>query len=58
MALATLRGMTAGGIRDQLGGGFHRYAVDAAWRRPHFERLLPDQAQLAIALLTASRLTG
>ena len=58
MALATLRGMAAGGIRDQLGGGFHRYTVDAAWRQPHFERLLPDQAQLVMALLTAFQLTG
>ena len=58
MALKTLRAMEAGGIHDQLGGGFHRYAVDVAWRQPHFEKLLPDQAQLAIAYLTAYQLTG
>ncbi|MDW8131863.1 MAG: DUF255 domain-containing protein, partial [Bryobacterales bacterium] len=40
MALATLRAMARGGIRDHLGGGFHRYSVDEAWRVPHFEKML------------------
>ncbi|TMK49308.1 MAG: DUF255 domain-containing protein [Actinobacteria bacterium] len=43
----TLRRMARGGIYDQLGGGFHRYAVDGAWRLPHFEKMLYDQALLA-----------
>jgi uncharacterized protein YyaL (SSP411 family) len=42
----TLRKMAAGGIRDQLGGGFHRYSTDQAWTVPHFEKMLPDQGQL------------
>jgi uncharacterized protein YyaL (SSP411 family) len=45
-ALLTLRKMAKGGIYDQLGGGFHRYAVDAIWRVPHFEKMLYDNAQL------------
>ena len=45
MTLATLRAMALGGMRDHLGGGFHRYSVDAAWRVPHFEKMLYDQAQ-------------
>ena len=51
MALATLRAMARGGIHDQLGGGFHRYSVDAAWRVPHFEKMLYDNALLARAYL-------
>jgi uncharacterized protein YyaL (SSP411 family) len=39
--------MNAGGIHDQLGGGFARYAVDAEWLVPHFEKMLYDNAQLA-----------
>lgn len=58
MAVATLRAMAAGGIRDQLGGGFHRYATDAAWRGPHFEQLLVDQAQLAMTYLRAFQATN
>ena len=58
MAVQTLRALAAGGIHDQLGGGFHRYAVDAAWRVPHFEKMLCDQAQLAGAFLTAWQLTA
>jgi uncharacterized protein YyaL (SSP411 family) len=42
-----LRGMAAGGIRDQLGEGFHRYSVDQRWAVPHFEKMLYDNAQLA-----------
>jgi len=58
MALATLRAMAAGGIRDHLGGGFHRYSVDAGWRVPHFEKMLYDQAQLAGVYLTAWQLAA
>jgi uncharacterized protein YyaL (SSP411 family) len=58
MALLTLRKMAAGGIHDQLGGGFHRYSVDGLWRVPHFEKMLYDQAQLAGAYLSAYQITG
>jgi uncharacterized protein YyaL (SSP411 family) len=58
MDLATLRAMAAGGIHDQLGGGFHRYSTDPRWHVPHFEKMLYDQAQLAIAYLDAYQLTG
>jgi uncharacterized protein YyaL (SSP411 family) len=54
----TLARMAAGGIRDQLGGGFHRYAVDARWLVPHFEQMLYDNAQLAVAYLDGFQLTG
>ena len=50
MAELTLDRMAAGGIHDQLGGGFHRYAVDAIWLVPHFEKMLYDNALLARAL--------
>jgi hypothetical protein len=46
MTLFTLRKMAAGGMYDQLGGGFHRYSVDERWHVPHFEKMLYDQAQL------------
>ena len=58
MALVTLRAMAIGGMRDHVGGGFHRYSVDEAWRVPHFEKMLYDQAQLVIALLEASQASG
>jgi hypothetical protein len=58
MALVTLRAMALGGMRDHLGGGFHRYSVDADWRVPHFEKMLYDQAQLALAYVEAAQLTG
>jgi uncharacterized protein YyaL (SSP411 family) len=58
MALATLRKMASGGIRDQLGGGFHRYSVDRLWHVPHFEKMLYDQAQLACVYLEAAQMTG
>src|SRR4051812_7884799 len=58
MVLATLRGMALGGVRDHLGGGFHRYSVDAAWRVPHFEKMLYDQAQLVHACLDAAQASG
>jgi uncharacterized protein len=51
MAEHSLQKMAAGGMYDQIGGGFHRYSVDAEWRVPHFEKMLYDQAQLAIAYL-------
>ncbi|MGH9688770.1 MAG: thioredoxin domain-containing protein, partial [Candidatus Acidiferrales bacterium] len=49
MAEKTLDAMRGGGIFDQVGFGFHRYATDAEWRTPHFEKMLYDQALLAIA---------
>ena len=57
-ALLTLRSMARGGIRDQLGGGFHRYAVDERWLVPHFEKMLYDNALLAQIYLKAHQLTG
>jgi uncharacterized protein len=53
MVLHTCEHMAAGGIHDQLGGGFARYAVDAEWRVPHFEKMLYDNAQLAQLYLDA-----
>ena len=47
MVVDTLKAMAAGGVFDQVGGGFHRYSVDEAWRVPHFEKMLYDNAQLA-----------
>jgi uncharacterized protein len=58
MALSTLRAMAAGGVRDHVGGGFHRYSVDGDWRVPHFEKMLYDQAQLVLAYTEAAQLTG
>lgn len=55
MVLQTLRAMARGGIRDHIGGGFHRYSVDAAWHVPHFEKMLYDQAQLVHAYLDAAQ---
>ncbi len=49
--------MADGGVRDQLGGGFHRYATDAGWLVPHFEQMLYDNAQLARVYLHAWQLT-
>ena len=57
-AVETLRAMAIGGMRDHVGGGFHRYSVDAQWRVPHFEKMLYDQAQLVIAYLDAAQTTG
>jgi uncharacterized protein YyaL (SSP411 family) len=45
-------------MRDHIGGGFHRYSVDADWRVPHFEKMLYDQAQLVLAYVEAAQLTG
>lgn len=58
MALHTLDAMAAGGIYDQLEGGFHRYSTDPDWRVPHFEKMLYDQALIARAYLLAYRRTG
>lgn len=53
MALHTLRHIRQGGIWDHLGGGLHRYSVDQRWLAPHFEKMLYDQAMLALAALDA-----
>ena len=58
MVLRTLRAMALGGMRDHVGGGFHRYSVDGQWRVPHFEKMLYDQAQLAVAFLEAAQVSG
>jgi len=58
MATVTLAKMAAGGIHDQIGGGFHRYATDAAWLVPHFEKMLYDNALLAVAYVEAYQVTG
>jgi uncharacterized protein YyaL (SSP411 family) len=58
MSLATLRAMASGGICDQVGGGFARYAVDATWTVPHFEKMLYDNALLARAYLIGWRRSG
>jgi uncharacterized protein YyaL (SSP411 family) len=58
IARRSLDAMAAGGVRDQLGGGFHRYATDAHWLVPHFEQMLYDNAQLARVYAHAWALTG
>jgi uncharacterized protein YyaL (SSP411 family) len=58
LALETLRAMARGGIYDQVGGGFARYAVDATWTVPHFEKMLYDNALLARAYLHGWQLSG
>ena len=57
MAELTLEKMARGGMYDQLGGGFHRYSVDAVWLVPHFEKMLYDNSQLVIAYLEAYQMT-
>jgi uncharacterized protein YyaL (SSP411 family) len=57
MTLNTLRAMERGGIHDQLGGGFHRYSTGATWLVPHFEKMLYDQAQLAVVYAEAYQIT-
>ena len=57
MATETLRAMALGGMRDHIGGGFHRYSVDGDWRVPHFEKMLYDQSQLVVAYLEAAEAT-
>ncbi|HEX8995538.1 MAG TPA: thioredoxin domain-containing protein [Ktedonobacterales bacterium] len=54
----TLDKMAAGGIYDQVGGGFHRYSTDTVWLTPHFEKMLYDNALLAPVYLRAWQLTG
>ncbi|HEV2393252.1 MAG TPA: thioredoxin domain-containing protein [Verrucomicrobiae bacterium] len=58
MVLRTCEHMAAGGIHDQLGGGFARYSVDRAWLVPHFEKMLYDNAQLAQLYLEAWLVSG
>ncbi|MFM2126451.1 MAG: hypothetical protein RL328_2902 [Acidobacteriota bacterium] len=57
MVFKTLDEMAKGGMNDQLGGGFHRYSVDERWFVPHFEKMLYDQAQLAVSYLEAHQIT-
>jgi hypothetical protein len=54
----TLRAMRRGGIWDQVGFGFHRYSTDAQWLLPHFEKMLYDQALMALACIEAWQATG
>ncbi len=58
MVTKTLHAMADGGIHDHLGGGFHRYATDPHWLLPHFEKMLYDQAMLAMAYTEAFQVTG
>jgi uncharacterized protein YyaL (SSP411 family) len=58
MATQTLEAMARGGMYDQIGGGFHRYSVDDHWLVPHFEKMLYDNAQLAMVYLHAWQVTG
>lgn len=58
MATHSLRMIARGGIHDHVGGGFHRYSTDPVWRLPHFEKMLYDQAQLALAFLDGFGATG
>jgi uncharacterized protein YyaL (SSP411 family) len=57
MVALTLERMAAGGMYDQVGGGFHRYSTDQRWLVPHFEKMLYDNAQLAVAYLEAYQIT-
>jgi uncharacterized protein YyaL (SSP411 family) len=58
MVSRTIGAMARGGIHDHVGGGFHRYSVDAEWFVPHFEKMLYDQAQMAACALEAWQATG
>jgi len=58
MVVRTLEHMASGGIHDHVGGGFHRYATDAAWLVPHFEKMLYDNALIAVAYLEAYQVTA
>jgi uncharacterized protein YyaL (SSP411 family) len=58
MALKTLQNIVRGGIRDHIGGGFHRYSTDHRWHLPHFEKMLYDQAMLLMALSEGYAMTG
>ncbi len=53
-----LDAMRTGGIRDHVGGGFHRYTVERSWLVPHFEKMLYDNAQLVVLYLEALQVTG
>jgi uncharacterized protein len=57
MAVRTLQSMARGGIRDHVGGGFHRYSVDGRWLVPHFEKMLYDNGLLARVYLHAFQIT-
>jgi len=57
MVEKTLNEMRKGGIFDQVGFGFHRYSVDEKWLVPHFEKMLYDQALLALGYLEAFQIT-
>ena len=58
MATLTLEKMAAGGVYDHIGGGFHRYSTDARWLVPHFEKMLYDNALLAMDYLEALQVAG
>src|SRR4030095_10469885 len=58
MVIRTLLQMARGGVYDHLGGGCHRYSVDRFWRVPHFEKMLYDQAQLAVTYTEAYQITN
>ena len=58
MVLRTLEAMAQGGMRDHVGGGFHRYSTDARWLVPHFEKMLYDNAQLVVAYLEGYQMSG
>ncbi len=58
MTSRTLRAMAAGGMNDQLAGGFHRYSVDRYWHVPHYEKMLYDQAQIALLYLESWQAAG
>ena len=57
MALYTLKKIANGGIHDHLAGGFHRYSVDQYWHISHYEKMLYDQSQLAVAFLEAYQIS-
>ena len=58
MTTLTLERMAAGGMHDHVGGGFHRYSTDEAWLVPHFEKMLYDNALLALTYIEAAQATG
>ncbi len=58
MATKTLKQMRLGGIYDHIGFGFHRYSTDRHWLVPHFEKMLYDQAMIAMAYTEAYHITG
>ena len=58
MVTKTLNQMRLGGIYDQIGFGFHRYSTDKRWLVPHFEKMLYDQAMIAMAYTEAFHITG